>query len=161
MDYEVSKSLAKKDKVVYLKVLSKTADHICNNKLNKNFIYALSDNRSSNMLQRVECIVKLKVNGLRYSGIILSIVIFILSFTFIFEPSLQPMHDEFGDEIFYGNEGLSYYLWDGTNYELYISGECVCTTPKSMRILRIYQYTKENLNEKKIIILWYNGYGFV
>ena len=77
VDYEVSKSLAKKDKVVYLKVLSKTADHICNNKLNKNFIYALSDNRSSNMLQRVECIVKLKVNGLRYSGIILSIVIFI------------------------------------------------------------------------------------
>ena len=122
VDYEVSKSLAKKDKVVYLKVLSKTADHICNNKLNKNFIYALSDNRSSNMLQRVECIVKLKVNGLRYSGIILSIVIFILSFTFIFEPYTRPIYDEGGDKIFYGNEESSYYIWDG-------SGECVCTTP--------------------------------
>lgn len=71
-----------------------------------------------------------RVNGLTCRGIIFSIIIFILSFTFIFEPSLQPMHDEFGDEIFYGNEGLSYYIWDGTNYELYISGECVCTTPK-------------------------------
>ncbi len=129
VDYEVSKSLAKKDKVVYLKVLSKTADHICNNKLNKNFIYALSDNRSSNMLQRVECIVKLKVNGLRYSGIILSIVIFILSFTFIFEPYTRPIYDEGGDKIFYGNEESSYYIWDGINYNLYISGECVCTTP--------------------------------
>lgn len=142
VDYEVSKSLVKKDRVVYLKVLSKTADHICNNKINKKFIYALSDNRSFNMLQRLECIMNSKVNDLKYRGIIISIAIFILSFTFVFEPSLRPSHDEFGDKIFYGNEELSYYIWDGTNYNLYISDEYVCTTQsihEDFKELPIYQ----------------------
>lgn len=130
VDYEVSKSLGKEEKVVYLKVLSKTAEHICKDKINKKYTYALSDNHSLNMLQRLECIINSKVNGMTYTGIIISIIIFIVSFTFIFEPSFQPTHDEVGDELFYGNEELSYYIWDGTNYKLYISGECVCTTPK-------------------------------
>lgn len=83
-----------------------------------------------------------KVNDLKYRGIIISIAIFILSFTFVFEPSLRPSHDEFGDKIFYGNEELSYYIWDGTNYNLYISDEYVCTTQsihEDFKELPIYQ----------------------
>lgn len=45
-------------------------------------------------------------------------------------------------KIFYGDEESSYYIWDGTNYKLYINNECVCTTPnihEDFKELPIYQ----------------------
>ena len=128
-DYEASKGLTKNEKLVYLNVISKTAEHIYNDKKRIKTTYALSDSHSLNILQRLNCIVNSNGQGLTFTGIILSISLFVLSFTFVFEPSYQPTHDG-GDKVFCGNEELSYYIWDGTYYKLYISGECVCTTPK-------------------------------
>ena len=128
-DYEASKRLTKNEKLVYLNVISKTAEHIYNDKKRIKTTYALSDSHSLNILQRLNCIVNSNGQGLTFTGIILSISLFVLSFTFVFEPSYQPTHDG-GDKVFCGNEELSYYIWDGTHYKLYISGECVCTTPK-------------------------------
>ena len=128
-DYEASKGLTKNEKLVYLNVISKTAEHIYNDKQRIKTTYALSDGHSLNLLQRLNCIVNSNGQGLTFTGIILSIFLFVLSFTFVFEPSYQPTHDG-GDKVFCGNEELSYYIWDGTYYKLYISGECVCTTPK-------------------------------
>ena len=128
-DYEASKGLTKNEKLVYLNVISKTAEHIYNDKKRIKTTYALSDSHSLNILQRLNCIVNSNGQGLTFTGIILSIFLFVLSFTFVFEPSYQPTHDG-GDKVFCGNEELSYYIWDGTHYKLYISGECVCTTPK-------------------------------
>ena len=145
VDYEASKGLTKNEKLVYLNVISKTADYICKNKKKRKPIYALSDEHPLNILQRLSCIISSKVNGLTFKGIIVSIILFICSFTFVFEPSYQVTHDE-GDKIFYGDEELSYYIWDGTNYELYISGECVCTTPKiheNLKNLPVYSEEKE------------------
>ena len=129
VDYEVNKALNKKERMVYLNVLSKTADNIYNDKVNRKPIYALTDVCPLNMRQRLECIISSRVNGLTFKGIIFSIALFSFSFKFVIEPYIQPAYDEIGDEIFYGNEELSYYIWDGMNYKLYISGECVCTTP--------------------------------
>ena len=115
VDYEVSKSLVKKDKVVYLNILSKTSSHICNDKNKKN-IYALTGDSSLNMLQRLECIIDSRVNGLTCKGIIFSIIIFIFSFTFIFEPYSQPAYDEGGDKMEMKNHPTTYGMVLITNY---------------------------------------------
>ena len=130
VDYEVNRTLTKKGRVVYLKVLSKTAEYVYNNKISRKHVYALTDSQQLNLRQRLECIINSKEKGLMFRGIIFSIVLFILSFTFIFEPSFRPTYDEMGNEVFEGNEELSYYIWDGTIYRLYIGGECVYTTSK-------------------------------
>ena len=142
VDYEVNKTLTKKERIVYLKVLSKTADYIYNAKVRRKLIYALTDAQPINMRQRIKCIVSPEVRGLTFKGIIICIVLFVLSFTFVFEPYIQPARDEVGDKIFYLNEELSYYIWDGTNYKLYISDEYVCTTQsihEDFKELPIYQ----------------------
>ena len=97
------------------------------------------------MLQRVNCITSSQVNGLTLKGIIFSIILFVFSFRFVFEPSVRSTHDELGDKVFYGSEESSYYVWDGTNYSLYISGECVCTTSKIHEDLKNLPVYKEEL----------------
>jgi beta-lactamase regulating signal transducer with metallopeptidase domain len=143
VDYEIDKELTKKERLVYLKVISKTVDHIYNDKTSRKHIYALADGHSLNMLQRVNCITSSQVNGLTLKGIIFSIILFVFSFRFVFEPSVRSTHDELGDKVFYGSEESSYYVWDGTNYSLYISGECVCTTSKIHEDLKNLPVYKE------------------
>ncbi len=105
----------------------------------------MTDSQQLNLRQRLECIINSKGKELMFRGIIFSIVLFILSFTFIFEPSFRPTYDEMGNEVFEGNEELSYYIWDGTIYRLYIGGECVYKTSKIHEDFKDLPVYKEEL----------------
>ena len=50
-----------------------------------------------------------------------------------------------GNEVFEGNEELSYYIWDGTIYRLYIGGECVYKTSKIHEDFKDLPVYKEEL----------------
>lgn len=53
---------------------------------------------------------------------------FVLSFTFVFEPSYKPEYDELGNRVFYGDESNSYYIKNGTSYDLYLDDNYVYTS---------------------------------
>lgn len=131
VDYEVKERLTKSEKLIYLQVLSKTMEHIYKSKSDTRNVFALADKRSGlSMRQRLNCIIDSNGKGLTLRGFGVNIFLFILSLAFIFEPSFAPEWDELGEPVFYADEKESYYIWDGENYELYLSGDYVYTYPK-------------------------------
>lgn len=129
VDYTISKSLNESEKLAYLNVLSKSVKHACHCKSGRRQIYALADNHSSpNMMQRLYCIINSSTRRISFWGILLSIFMFVLSFTFVFEPSYKPEYDELGNRVFYGDKSNSYYIKNGTSYDLYLDDNYVYTS---------------------------------
>lgn len=147
VDYVINKNLTSDQKTTYLEVLSRSVKHAYALKSNTSYTYALVDGHSqSNMMQRLQCIIAHKVKGVSFIGILLSVFMFLLSFTFVFEPSNEPKYDEFGNKVFYKSENNSYYIQNGSSYNLYLSGEYVYTAPHvidSFKELPIYNSLEE------------------
>lgn len=145
VDYEVNKNLTKSDKIIYLNVLSKSIEHTFNKKLKKECVYTLVDNHSNLiMLQRLECIINFPKKGFTFKGVAISFFLFMLSFTFVFEPSFSPTQDELGEPIFYEGEKPSYYIWNGNDYELYLNGVYVYNSPSiSEHFIKLPIYNQE------------------
>lgn len=149
VDYTINKSLAKPEKLAYLNVLSKSVKHACHCKPDGQHTYALVDTHSSSrMMQRLHCIINSNSRGVSIIGILLSIFLFLLSFTFIFEPSYKPQYDEFGNSVYSGDESNSYYIKNGTGYDLYLDNHYVYTSQKILETfneLPIYNSKKEKM----------------
>ena len=77
--------------------------------------------------------------------IALASILFMFSFTFVFEARNLPEYDQNGDDIFYLEKDNSYYLKNGKCYDLYLNGEYFFTTedlaqvPNDFKDLPIYE----------------------
>lgn len=127
VDYSVTNTLKKNDTLLYLNCLRKTAVNSCKN---PESVYAFCDNSSKDKLrQRLIFIMKKKAKGISVASTAITLSLVLLSFTFVFEASNCSKYDENGDRVFYFDESNSYYVKKGTEYDLYLNGEFVYTTP--------------------------------
>lgn len=79
-------------------------------------------------------------------------LLFIGSFTIVFEPSYKIINDENGNKIYENIEGQTYYIKNGDSYDLYMQNEYVYTTTEILEKLNnvpIYNSLEEvKQNEK-------------
>lgn len=126
---------------------------IANNKSFKNRYYALVDSHvKSDILQRLQYIMKHHVKLLSCLGLFSCGLLFIGSFTIVFEPSYKIINDENGNKIYENIEGQTYYIKNGDSYDLYMQNEYVYTTTEILEKLNnvpIYNSLEEvKQNEK-------------
>lgn len=62
-----------------------------------------------------------------FFGMLLFTLLFVFSFTFVFEASSEPNFDEVGDSVYKDKEDETYYIKNGDSYDLYMQGEYVIT----------------------------------
>ena len=108
--------------------------------------YALCNlSNKKNLQQRFNYIKKWKHRKKSNIFIALASILFMFSFTFVFEARNLPEYDQNGDDIFYLEKDNSYYLKNGKCYDLYLNGEYFFTTedlaqvPNDFKDLPIYE----------------------
>lgn len=130
VDYSVNKHLTHEEKVTYLECLRKT---LTSQNIASKHIYALVNNQTEKyILQRFSIITATKVKGFTIIGLLISIVLFVLSYSFIFEPSLLHKYttDEAGDTVYHYEQNDSYYIKNGEQFDLYMDGQFILTVPE-------------------------------
>lgn len=132
VDYFICKLASKKTKSHYLECIKKTIVYSANRShKNSHSLYSFCDNSSNKkIMQRLKFItMKNDVNN-RFNLVHLLIffVIILLSFSFIVEAFNQPEFSEKGEKVFYKNKVNSYFIKNGSEYDLYLSGKYVYTT---------------------------------
>lgn len=134
VDYSISKQLTLNEKITYLECLKKT---LISQTINSKHIFALAHNQSErNIRQRFSMITAKEVHGFTRIGLLISLCLFILSYSFIFEPSLKPTIDESGDKVYYYDQRDSYYIRNGEQFDLYIDGQFIHTFPEIFEDLK-------------------------
>lgn len=96
--------------------------------------------------QRFVIITERKSKKLSVPGTFLILLIFLFSYTFVFEPSFSPTHDENGNPVYEFEEGNSYYVRNGKGYDLFLNNEFITYTDtiyKEFSKLPIYNSLKE------------------
>ncbi len=107
----------------YLECIKKTVQHTLAARSKGVHGHALGDRgRKRDVLQRFRLVIDQSVCGHTWKGIFISLVIFLLSFTFIFEASFKERYDENGNAVFDITKDDSYFIQDGSQYELYLDG---------------------------------------
>lgn len=149
VDYSISNPLKKEEKYLYLNCLRKTIVNSFSKKTNDS-IYTLFDSASKkNLLQRIYLITHPEVKGKSKSAISISLLIFVLSLTFVFEAFNVPKYTEDKQKVFYMDIEDSYYIENGKSFDLYLNGEYVYTTPtiiEDFKDLPIYQTLPQKEN---------------
>ena len=98
------------------------------NKLHES-AYAINNISSEEKLkQRILSITSAHSKKTSVLVIIISFLLFVTSFTFVFEAFNIPRYDENGNRVFTNVEGNSYFVQNGGSYDLYLNGEYVYTT---------------------------------
>lgn len=131
VDYSISKTLTKEEKYPYLDCLKKSLVHTVNlQQKNQHTLYSLCDFSSEiKFKQRLFFIMKSNVKGISVFFILFTVVLQIASYSFVFEACHTPAFREDGGKIFYDSKDSSYFIRNGTEYDLYLNGEYVYTTP--------------------------------
>lgn len=108
--------------------------------------YALCDlSNKKSLQQRFHYIKKWKHKKRSNTFIALAALLFMFSFTFVFEARNLPEYDQNGDDIFYLEKDNSYYIKNGKYFDLYLNGEYFYTTedltqvPKDFKDLPVYE----------------------
>ena len=120
----------KQDKICYLNCIVKTIKHPLaqqGKSFPSNTLCDFSSEKS--LLQRFYFMSN--TENIRCKSALFTIVfciLFIFSFTFVFEAYNKPAYSESGQPFFYLNEENSYYIQRGDSYDLYLDGSYVYTT---------------------------------
>lgn len=131
VDYCVTKGLKPEEKLCYLECIQKTVKHAAIKKSQKISVAALgSGGKKRDILQRFQLIIAQNARGYNWKNILIGCLLFVLSFTFVFEQSIKPEYDEYGNEVFYCIEGNSYYIKSGEKFDLYLNGRYIYTADK-------------------------------
>lgn len=126
VDYAITHTSNKEDKLCYLQCIQKSISFHEPNKMHRS-TYALHTlSTQDNFKQRISLILE-PSKKLTMPAIIVSFVLFVASFTVVFEASHHDKYDENGNRVYY-LEGKSYYVENGDAYDLYLDGEYVYTT---------------------------------
>lgn len=75
-------------------------------------------------MQRLNIITESNPRRVSWIGAVFVVLVFALSFTFVFERSSRPQTDEKGDKVYnFSDDGKSYIIKNGNGYNIYLSGE--------------------------------------
>lgn len=141
VDYQVTKTLDNEQKAQYMEALTKTLRYSSQSttKYTKSFnnrSYTLVDSHTKvSILQRLQYIMKHQIKQLSLWGVFLCILLFIGSFTIVFEPSHHISEDEKGEQVYKNIDGQTFYVKNGDAYDLYMNNEYVYTTPEILESL--------------------------
>ncbi len=146
VDHQITRALEPEERVCYLECIKKTAEHARMNRREKMSVHALGIRGGKrDVLQRFHLIIDPRCCGYTWKSMVISLVIFLLSFTFVFEPVFKPDYDEYGNEVFNFFEENSYFIKNGTQYDLYLDGRYYATYKKKeaikeeFRDLQVYE----------------------
>lgn len=146
VDHQITRALEPEERVCYLECIKKTAEHARMNRREKISVHALGIRGGKrDVMQRFHLIIDPKCSGYTWKSMVISLVIFLLSFTFVFEPVFKPDYDEYGNEVFNFFEENSYFIKNGTQYDLYLDGRYYATYKKKeaikeeFRDLQVYE----------------------
>lgn len=146
VDHQITRALEPEERVCYLECIKKTAEHARMNRREEMSVHALGIRGGKrDVLQRFHLIIDPRCSGYTWKSMVISLVIFLLSFTFVFEPVFKPDYDEYGNEVFNFFEENSYFIKNGTQYDLYLDGRYYATYKKKeaikeeFRDLQVYE----------------------
>lgn len=123
VDHQITRALEPEERVCYLECIKKTAEHARMNRREEMSVHALGIRGGKrDVLQRFHLIIDPRCSGYTWKSMVISLVIFLLSFTFVFEPLRRPHYDEEGNEVFTLVRDNSYFIRNGTGYDLYLDG---------------------------------------
>lgn len=155
VDISVTKLSTKSDKANYLQCLLRTLKYSAEHETESSHTYyALCDSSSErNLHQRFYLIAQSKTKNVSVLFFIAILFAFYMSFSVVFEAVVKPQYDEHGHEVFYFTEDNSYFIQNGTKYDLYLDGEFFYSfdspqnAPSDFRNLPIYDTTLNKLKE--------------
>lgn len=132
VDYSILTSLQQNEKVPYLESLQKTLAYSSTLYQKKLYItYTFCDvSCEKKILQRIFFITKSHVKGISKTAVALSVLLVLSSCSFVFEALKIPEYSENGDKVFYMSEDNSYFIKNDSEYDLYLDGKYVYTTPQ-------------------------------
>lgn len=145
VDYHLANHLSRKQKAEYMITLTKTMRYN-QTKKTPSFTYTLTDSHNnSSIQQRLQYIMNHSVKQIPFWGIVFCIILFILSFTFVFEPITSPETDKAGNIVWRADEENSFYIRNGDKYDLFIRNEYVITTDQPCELFKDFPiYSEEN-----------------
>lgn len=148
VDFSISNPLKKEEKYSYLNCLSKTILNSFSKNTNES-IYTLYDSTSKkNLLQRIYFITHPQVKGSSKTAISIFLSLFVISLTFVVEAFNIPRYTKDTQKVFYMDTEDSYYIENGKNFDLYLNGEYVYTTPTIIQDFKKLPIYKISPNEE-------------
>lgn len=148
IDAQLSRAATQSQKVAYLTSLSKTLHSVREKRRfppNMGFML-LSGQKESTILQRFRYIKAAPQGWGSKLGPVFCFLLFILSFSFVFETSYSIETDESGKEMFRDSMEETFYVRNGDMYDLYIDNQYVYTSMEildTFKDIPIYNQTKE------------------
>ncbi len=132
VDEHLTRTLCHAEKAKYLEVLSKT---LCFQKnmisQNPEQLYTLADqNCKRAVLQRLHYIIDPPTKRFFIRSAALCMVLFLLSYSFIFDTYYEHITDEDGERVFQNIEGQTFYIKNGELFDLYMQNEYVGSFPQ-------------------------------
>lgn len=123
VDRSVVQGQGPQGRACYLECIKKTVQHALSARSKGVHGHALGERGSKrDVLQRFRLVIDQSVCGHTWKGILISLGIFMLSFTFVFEASFRERYDENGNEVFIITKDDSYFIKKGSQYDLYLDG---------------------------------------
>lgn len=134
VDYDISKRLDKIQKIEYLQTLRITLGYQKEPEQTKLSTFI---KRQDSMLQRFHYITNTSAKSFTVFGVVVCLLLFVMSFTFVFEPFHEPTTDENGRKVWRDEEDGTYYVVnkEGT-YDLYMQNEYVATTDEILETFK-------------------------
>ena len=149
VDHSMEAIVPTQNRLDYANSILKTLRHAQSNRkqvMDQTSYYALCNmSNKKNLRQRFYYIEKWKHKKKSNTFIAFAVILFIFSFTFVFEARNLPEYDQNGDDVFYLEKDNSYYLKNGNFFDLYLNGEYFYTTedltqvPNDFKDLPIYE----------------------
>lgn len=148
VDSHLTQTMKKVEKEKYLEVLEKTLKRGKQRPgIDSQCTYALVDcHQKESVRQRLKYIINVPQKKYSRIGIAVCLLLFVLSFTFVLEPSYTPKTDEYNNPVYTGQEDNSYYIKNGQGYDLYLDNTClgyVDGIVKDLEHLPIYNSKEE------------------
>lgn len=146
VDSYTTKDLDRNQTAAYMYALTKTLKYA--NGKTSNLTQALVDSHNESAIyNRLRYIISHPVKKNSISGTLLFILLFVASFTFVFEADSKPEKDEYGDKVWKVIEGETYFIRNGDSYDLYMQNEYVVTTDviyEDFKDVPIYKGGRDN-----------------
>ncbi len=124
VDYQISKSGDKNQRINYMQTLTTTLKQNQHSSVQKeidNQVLLLSDKQKKFFTrQRIDYIqTSSKIKSFTIQGIVVCFALFLSSYTIVFETGYNPSEDESGVPVFEDLEGQTYFIRNGYKYDLY------------------------------------------
>lgn len=132
VDEYLTRTMSRAEKTQYLEALSKTL-HFQKSRISAGTeqTYAFADQHHKKaVLQRLRCIIDAPAKRPSGWSTALCIVLFLLSFSFIFDTYYDHSVDEYGYPVFKDIKGQTFYVRNGEMFDLYLENQYFGTFPK-------------------------------